>query len=149
MHFVCDLRYRHFGSNVFSNGVRLSCLSWNWNFASGELISPSEENFNAKKTTFVHCPQKAEAVRKHLKDRIPVSQIADEMDVQPTMIHNWINSVLSQAEHLLEPPRAAKAEASKQDAALQKLREKLDSKNEVIAELMEENIRSKKANGEL
>ncbi len=102
-----------------------------------------------KKRRSFTAPQKAEAVRKHLKDRIPVSQIADEMDVQPTMIHNWINSVLSQAEHLFESPRAAKAEASKQDAALQKLREKLDSKNEVIAELMEENIRSKKANGEL
>ena len=32
---------------------------------------------------------------------------------------------------------------------IQQLREKLDSKNEVIAELMEENIRSKKENGEL
>lgn len=92
--------------------------------------------------------QKAEAVRKHLKDRIPVSQIAEEMKVQPTMIHNWINSVLAQAEHVFESPRSAKAEASKQDAKLQQLREKLDVKNEVIAELMEENIRSKKENGE-
>ena len=93
--------------------------------------------------------QKAEAVRKHLKDHIPVSQIADEMKVQPTMIHNWINSVLSQAERVFEPPRSAKARPSKRDDQLQALRQKLDSKNEVIAELMEENIRSKKENGEL
>lgn len=93
--------------------------------------------------------QKAEAVRKHLKDHIPVSQIAEEMQVQPTMIHNWIHSVLSQAEHAFESPRSAKAQSSKRDDQLQSLRQKLDAKNEVIAELMEENIRSKKENGEL
>lgn len=93
--------------------------------------------------------QKADAVRKHLKEQIPVSQIADEMNVQPTMIHNWINAALQQLEQAFESPRAAKAESSKHDAKLQKLREKLDAKNEVISELMEENIRSKKANGEL
>jgi len=93
--------------------------------------------------------QKAEAVRKHLKEHVPVSQIADEMKVQPTMIHNWINSVLSQAEHAFQSPRSAKAKSSKQDEQLQALRQKLDAKNEVIAELMEENIRSKKESGEL
>ena len=93
--------------------------------------------------------QKAEAVRKHLKDHIPVSQIAEEMVVQPTMIHNWINTALAQVEHAFESPRAAKAESTKHDQQVQQLREKLDAKNEVIAELMEENIRSKKENGEL
>lgn len=92
--------------------------------------------------------QKAEAVRKHLKDRVPVSQIADEMNVQPTMVHSWINAVLSQAEQSFQSPRAAKADASRHEAQIQHLREKLDAKNEVIAELMEENIRSKKENGE-
>ncbi|MCA9136504.1 MAG: transposase [Planctomycetales bacterium] len=93
--------------------------------------------------------QKAEAVRKHLKDGVPVSQIAEQMKVQPTMIHSWINSVLAQAEHVFESPRSSKAQASKQDSQLQQLREKIEAKNEVIAELMEENIRSKKENGEL
>ena len=58
---------------------------------------------------------KAAAVRRHLVDKIPVSQINDQ---------------------------------SKTDRRLNELREKLISKNEVIAELMEENIRSKKDNGE-
>ena len=93
--------------------------------------------------------QKAEAVRKDLKDHIPVSQIAEEMVVQPTMIHNWINTALAQVEHAFESPRAAKAESTKHDQQVQQLREKLDAKNEVIAELIEENIRSKKENGEL
>ena len=39
--------------------------------------------------------QKADAVRRHLKDHVPVSQIANDLDVQPTMIHNWINTAQS------------------------------------------------------
>lgn len=93
--------------------------------------------------------EKAAAVRRHLVDKHPVSQIADQMQVQPTLIHGWINTALSQVQRAFETPRAAKADKSKQDEAITALREKLASKNEVIAELMEENIRSKKDNGEL
>ena len=71
------------------------------------------------------------------------------MQVQPTLIHNWVNAVLAQAERAFESPRAAKADQSKSQKEVTQLREKLTAKNEVISELMEENIRSKKANGEL
>jgi len=92
---------------------------------------------------------KAAAVRQHLIDKVPVSQIADQMQVQPTMIHNWIKSVMSQVERAFENPRTVKNEKSKQTDKLAALREKLVVKNEVISKLMEENIRSKKDNGEL
>ncbi|MCP4890566.1 MAG: transposase [Planctomycetaceae bacterium] len=36
--------------------------------------------------------EKADAVRRHLKDGVPVLQIANDLDVQPTMVHNWINT---------------------------------------------------------
>jgi transposase len=93
--------------------------------------------------------EKADAVRKHLVDKLPVSQIADQMQVQPTMIHNWISTAMAQVQRAFETPRAAKADKAKHEQSLAALREKLASKNEVIAELMEENIRSKKGNGEL
>jgi len=101
-----------------------------------------------KRRTF-SAADKAAAVRKHLIDKIPVSQIADQMQVQPTMIHNWVNTAMSQVEKAFETPRVTRTDKSKQDERLAKLREKLVSKNEVIAELMEDNIRSKKENGEL
>jgi transposase-like protein len=93
--------------------------------------------------------EKAAAVRKHLVDKVPVSQIADEMQVQPTLIHNWIHTVVSQAERAFETPRAAKNSKSEHEDKVAALREKLAAKNEVISELMEENIRSKKDSGEL
>lgn len=92
---------------------------------------------------------KAAAVRKHLVDKVAVSQIADQMQVQPTLIHNWVNTAMAQVEKAFDSPRAVKADKSKADREVSELREKLTAKNEVISELMEENIRSKKANGEL
>ena len=47
---------------------------------------------------------KAAAVRKHLVDKVPVSQIADQMQVQPTLIHNWVNAVMNQAERASKRP---------------------------------------------
>lgn len=41
--------------------------------------------------------QKAEIVRRHLKDKVPVSDLAAELDVQPSQIHQWIEVVLLQA----------------------------------------------------
>lgn len=93
--------------------------------------------------------EKAAAVRKHLIDKVPVSQIADEMKAQPTLIHNWINTAMAQVERAFESPRAAKTKQSDDHEKLSALRDKLAAKNEVIAELMEENIRSKKESGEL
>ena len=83
-----------------------------------------------------------------LVEKIPVSQIGEQMQVQPTLIHNWVNTAMAQVERAFENPRTAKAEKSKKEDKLSALRDKLNAKNEVIAELMEENIRSKKESGE-
>jgi transposase-like protein len=93
---------------------------------------------------------KADAVRRHLGDKVPVSDLADELNVQPSLIHLWIKQVLEQAEKAFQGPKGPprKAEDSK-DRKIAQLEEKLASKNEVISELMEENVKAKKANGGL
>lgn len=42
--------------------------------------------------------QNASIVRRHLKEDVPVSELAQELDVQASQIHQWINTVLTQAE---------------------------------------------------
>jgi transposase-like protein len=93
---------------------------------------------------------KADAVRRHLVNKIPVSDLADELNVQPSMIHLWVKQVLDQAERAFQGPKShqRKAEDTK-DRKIAQLEEKLANKNEVISELMEENVKAKKANGEL
>ena len=98
--------------------------------------------------------QKAEMVRRHLKDRVPVSELAAELDVQPSQIHQWVHAVLAQAERAFEKPgkkpvRSAKKLEQLNAKKIYQLEQKLNLKNEVIAELMEENVKAKKLNGDL
>jgi len=93
--------------------------------------------------------QKAQIVRRHLSGKEPVSRLADELDVQPSQIHLWVKQVLDQAERAFQrSPGHRKSERTK-DRKIEQLEAKLIQKNEVISELMEENVRAKKANGEL
>ena len=98
-------------------------------------------------------PQKAEIVRRHLQGKVPISDLADELGVQPSQIHLWVKQLLDQAERAFErsagAPRQARRAENAKDQRIEQLQAKLADKNEVIAELMEENVRAKKANGEL
>jgi transposase-like protein len=95
--------------------------------------------------------QKAAAVRRHLWDQTPVSQLATELSVPPSQIHNWINQAKQQIEKLFDRPagRPEAKEALSKDKQIAALQAKLIQKHEVISELMEENVKAKKANGEL
>ena len=106
--------------------------------------------------------QKAAIVRRHLADKVPVSDLADEYHIQPSLIYLWVKQVLDQAERAFQQPRGGKRRSAldpklaqlerrnaQLEAAVAQRDAKLAQKNEVIAELMEDNVRSKKVAGEL
>ena len=101
--------------------------------------------------------QKAAIVRRHLKGKEPISVIAEELSIQPTQIHQWVAMVVDQAERAFEKTtksdKASKLAEAKihelKERRIKKLEEKIIHKNEVIAELMEENVKAKKDNGDL
>lgn len=95
-------------------------------------------------------PQKAEVVRRHLCGKVPVSDLADELQVQPSLIHLWVKQVLDQAERAFDrsPGRPKGLEQAK-DQQIARLEAKLAKKNEVVAELMEAHVQLKKELGEL
>ena len=78
-----------------------------------------------------------------------VSKLAEELEIQPSQIHTWVNQVLAQAEKALENPQGRRREDHSAQRRIEQLQAKLVQKNEVIAELMEANVLSKKALGEL
>ena len=98
--------------------------------------------------------QKADIVRRHLKDKVPVSSLAEELSIQPTQIYQWVTMVIDQADRAFEKTdrgaKAAKRFVAKaedlKEKQIKRLQEKLVQKNEVISELMEENVKAKKAN---
>ena len=94
--------------------------------------------------------QKAVIVRRHLADKKPVSDLADEYGVQPGQIHTWVHQVLAQAERAFDRGAGSrKTQASQDQRKISHLQEKLNTKNEVIAELMQEHVQLKKGLGEL
>ena len=93
--------------------------------------------------------KKAEIVRRHLAGKEAVSALAEEFGVQPSQIHGWVNQVLAQAEAAFQRAAGAGRGERRKDERIAQLEAKLVQENEVIAELMEENVRAKKANGEL
>jgi len=93
--------------------------------------------------------QKAEVVRRHVVGKEPVSKLAEELGVQPSQIHGWVNQVLAQAETAFQRAGKPRRDEQRKDEKLARLETKLVQKNEVIAELMEENVRAKKASGGL
>jgi transposase-like protein len=93
--------------------------------------------------------QKADVVRRHLAGKEAVSKLAEECQIQPSQIHAWVKLVLDQAEAAFQRQGGNRRAEDGKDRRIAKLEEKLVQKNEVIAELLEENVRSKKANGEL
>jgi transposase-like protein len=92
---------------------------------------------------------KAQIVRRHLSGKEPVSALADEFQLQPTQIHTWVNQVLAQAEKAFERSASNGRAENAKDRQIEALRSKLSQKNEVIAELMEDNLRTKKELGEI
>lgn len=93
--------------------------------------------------------QKAQIVRRHLSGKEPVSKLAEEFDIQPSQIHNWVNQVLAQAEKAFERSSESQKANHQKDRQIEQLQAKLAVKNEVIAELMEANVLAKKESGEL
>ena len=96
--------------------------------------------------------QKADTVRRHLWDKVPVSDLAEELKVQPTQIHQWVQQAKLQMEQLFQRAAGGRLQVKvtdSKDQEIAKLKAKLLQKHEVISELMEENVKAKKANGDL
>jgi len=104
------------------------------------------------KRKFFTPEQKVAIVRRHLIEKVPVSDLCDEYQIQPTQYYNWQKQLFENAAPAFERKKNKANQRRQQDAESRKivqLEAKLVQKNEVIAELMEENVKAKKANGEL
>jgi len=95
-----------------------------------------------------YTPQEKVAIlREHLLEGKAVSEVCQQHQLQPTVLYGWQKTFFENGAAAFER-KNQRAEEGK-DRQIAALQEKLVTKNEVIAELMEENVRSKKATGEL
>jgi transposase len=90
--------------------------------------------------------EKVSILRRHLLDKEPVSELCDELGLQPTVFYQWQKRLFEQGAAAFTNGHPKKNRAS--DRKIESLEEKLQRKNEVLSELMEEHVKLKKTLGE-
>ena len=91
--------------------------------------------------------EKVAILRRHLLDKEPISKLCDELGLQPTVFYRWQKEFFekraSAFEHKVPPNHSAEQER------ITYLEKKIQTKDEVLAELMAEHVALKKEIGEL
>ena len=93
--------------------------------------------------------EKVAIVKRHLLEGVPVSNLCDEFDINPTLFYQWQRQLFENAHLAFENGRKSKAVEDAKDHKIGQLEAKLTRKNEVMAELMEALTEEKKRNGDL
>src|SRR3979409_2516149 len=91
--------------------------------------------------------EKVAILRRHLLDKVPISDLCDELGLQPTVFYRW-------QKEFFENGAAGFQGKGRQDhpcehQRIEFLEKKIQTKDEVLAELMAEHIALKKSLGEL
>ena len=91
--------------------------------------------------------EKVTILRRHLLDGTAVSELCDQMNLQPTVFYRWQKQFFENGTVAFEKNGSSKPSAAEKKIAA--LEDKLNRKHEVLSELMEEHVKLKKALGEL
>jgi len=91
--------------------------------------------------------EKVAILKRHLMEQVPVSDLCDEYHLQPTVFYRWQKELFENGAASFE--KASSRQKQVEQKRIQKLEAKLQVKNEVLSELMDEHDRLKKERGEL
>ena len=104
-----------------------------------------------KKRRSYSANEKAVILRRHLADKVPVSELCEEYKLQPSVFYNWQRQLFDNLETAVEAT-AGRQRRTRETALERKvvvLEERLARKDSVIAEISEEYVVLKKELGEL
>ena len=101
----------------------------------------------SKRTRQYRAPSlKAELLRKHHVDKVPISDLCDENQLQPSVFYTWQRHLWDHASMVFTDAKPSSRE-QELEAEVAALRAKLAKNEHVIAELSEELIEAKKPPG--
>jgi transposase-like protein len=100
-----------------------------------------------KKRKYYSAEQKVQILKKHLVDKVAVSDLCDQYGLHPTVFYRWQKSFFEGGAAAFESRK--NSEKQRLEKKLAVLEQKLTTKNEVLSELMEEHVALKKSLGEL
>ena len=88
---------------------------------------------------------KVRALRRHLVEKVPISNLCEELGIQPTQFYRWQQTLFENGPATFERTGRPKADSDGQRIAT--LEAKIQRKDEVLGELMEEHVSLKKKLG--
>jgi transposase-like protein len=92
-------------------------------------------------------PEIVAILRLHLLERTPISDLCDQHDIHPTVFYRWQKQFFENGAAAFESRR--RRAGDDKDRRITLLQQKLQRKNEVLSELLEEHINLQKELGEL
>ncbi len=100
--------------------------------------------------------EKMAILRRHLVDKVPVSDVCDQVGIHPTLFYRWQKELFDRGSAVLDrqgDEGRTGATADRQKRQMEKkvtaLEQKLAGKDEVIAEIMASHVALKKSLGEI
>ena len=101
-----------------------------------------------KKQRKQYAPEEKVAIlRRHLLEKGPISKLCDELGLQPTVFYRWQKEFFENGAAAFE--QKARRNPSAEQERIAYLEKKIQTKDEVLAELMAEHVALKKDIGEL
>lgn len=90
--------------------------------------------------------QKVAILREHLLEHVPISDLCQKHGIQPTLVYRWQKEFFENGAAAFAKP--SRSGALEKEQAITRLEQKQQTKDQVIAEIMEEMVRTKKELGE-
>jgi len=91
--------------------------------------------------------EKVAILRRHLLEQEQVSKLCDELGLAPTAFYRWQKELFENGAAAFQSKARANHQAEQE--RIEYLEKKIQRKDEVLAELMEEHVALKKSLGEL
>jgi len=89
--------------------------------------------------------QKVRIVRQHLLEKVPISELCDQHDIQPSQFYTWQKQLFEHGSKAFEQGRNTREREL--ERRVEKLQATTREKDEVIAEVTRELVFLKKADG--
>ena len=117
---------------------------WKWRKRSPIKIM---ERTHEEATEALYAGRESRHPERHLLDKELISKLCDEMGLQPTVFYRWQTEFFENRASAFEQKRPTNHSADQERIAY--LEKKIQTKDEVLAELMAEHVALRKTLGEL
>jgi transposase len=93
--------------------------------------------------------EKVAILKRYLIDKVPISDLCDELGLYPNQVYGWLKEFFENGHVAFDNGRKTKAVEDANVRKIEQLEAKLQRKDSVMAELMEEHTLLKKELGEI